>query len=77
MADDDVRLDALLADGREDREARRDERRLLHLGLDELLQGRLEAEMREIHPGRLRADPVDVHRLRHGLGDLASHADLE
>src|SRR6185312_7371980 len=45
MPDHNVRLDALLADGREDREARRNERRLLDFRLDELVEWRLEAEV--------------------------------
>ena len=77
VADDDVGLDPLFPHGGQDREARRDERRLLHLRLDELVERPLEAEVREIHARGLRADAVDLHRLRHGLRDLAAHADLE
>ena len=77
VADDDVRLEPRLADRREDREARRDERRLLHLGLDEVLERRVEAELLEIEARCLAPDPVDVHRGRYGLRDLAAHACLE
>ena len=77
VADDDVGLEPLGPDRRQDGEARRDERRLLHLGLDELLERRVEAELLEIEPRCLAADPVDLHRGRHRLGELAAHAGLE
>ena len=72
-----VRLDAALAQRGQHGEARRDERRLLHLGLHELLLRRLEAEAHEVEAGGLARALVDLHRLRHGLGDLPAHARLE
>ena len=77
MADDEVRPDPAGAERRQEGEARRHEHRLLHLGLDEILQRRLEAEADQVEAGGLAATPQDVHRLGHGLGDLAAHARLE
>ena len=77
MADDDVRLEPGLADRRQDGEARGDERRLLHLRLDEILERRVEAELLEIEARCLASDPVDLHRGRHRLCDLTAHACLE
>ena len=77
VPDHDVGLDPLGPDRGQDGEARRDERRLLHLGLDERLERRVEAELLEIEPGGLAPDPVDVHRCGHRLGELAAHARLE
>ena len=77
VADDDVGLEPLGADRGQDGEARRDERRLLHLGLDELLERRVEAELLQIEARCLAADPVDLHRLGHRLGELAAHPGLE
>src|SRR5205814_4407736 len=77
MADHEVRLDSAGADGRQHREARRDEGRLLHRGVVQLLGLRLEAQPCEIEPARLAPAPEDVHRLRHRLGDVAAHAGLE
>ena len=56
MPDDDVGLDAALAQRGEDREAGRDEGGLLHLGLDELLERRLEAQVLEVEARSLAAD---------------------
>src|SRR5204863_3810795 len=58
-------------------EARRDERRLLDVGLHELLLRRLETQPCEVEPGSLARTPVHVHRLRHRVGDLPAHAHLE
>ena len=77
MADDDVGLEPGLADGRQDGEARGDERRLLHLRLDEILERRVEAELLEVEARCLASDPVHLHRGRHSLRDLTSHASLE
>ncbi len=77
VADDDVRLEAALAHRREDREARGDERRLLYLRVDELLERRREAELLEVEPGRLGSDPIHLACRREGLGDLAPHSFLE
>ena len=77
VADDDVRLEALGPDRRQDRKRRRDQRRLLHLGVDELLERGVEAELLEIEAGGLAARAIDVHRGRNGLGELAAHAGLE
>ena len=77
VPDDEVRLDAANADRLVDREARRHERRLLVLGLDELRHRRVEAELLEIDARRLAAVPEDLPRLGHGLDDLAPHPFLE
>ena len=77
MADDDVRLEPGLADRRQDGEARGDERRLLHLRLDEILERRVEAELLEVEARCLASDPVDLHRGRDRLRDLTAHACLE
>src|SRR6185436_18548813 len=59
MADDDVRLEPGLTDRRQNRETRGDERRLLHLRLDEILERRVEAELLEVEARCLASDPVD------------------
>ena len=74
VADDVVGLDAARAQRREHGEAGRDERRLLDLGLDQLLDRRLEAEPAQVEAGRLAPALEDLHRLGHGLGDVAAHA---
>src|SRR5205085_834956 len=61
----------------QDREARGDERRLLHLGLDQLLERRLEAEAAQVEARRLASDLVDLHRLGNGLRDVPPHARLQ
>jgi hypothetical protein len=48
VADDVVGLDAARLERGEDGETRGDERRLLHLGLDELVEVRVEAQPREV-----------------------------
>src|SRR6478672_5547224 len=58
-------------------EARRDERRLLHLRLHELSLGRLEAEVHEIQARRLAPLLEHLHRLGKGLRELTAHARLE
>ena len=77
VPDDDVRLETALAHGCEDREARGDERGLLHLRVDELLERRREAQLLEVEPRRLRPDLVHLARGRERLRDLAAHALLE
>ncbi len=77
VPDDDVRLEAALAHRGEDREARRDERRLLDLRLHELVERRREAQGLEVEPGRLRPHAVHLPGGGKGLGDLAAHALLE
>src|SRR5262249_48532799 len=54
-----------------------DERRLLNLGVDEILHRPLEAQLLEVEPGGSAAGVVDGHRLRYGLGDVAAHTGLE
>ena len=63
--------------GREHRERRRDERRLLHRGVDELLGVGVEAEALEIEAARLAPAPEDVHRRRNRLREVAAHPGLE
>jgi len=77
MADDDVRCDAAGAQRRIHRQTGGDERRLLHLRLDEIFDRAVEAQLLEIHPGGLVALVVDRHRLRHRKRDVAAHAGLE
>ncbi len=77
VPDHDVGLDPLGPDRGQDGKARRDERRLLHLGLDECFERGVEAELLEIEPGGLAPDPVDVHRCGHRFGELAAHARFE
>ena len=77
MADDEVGLDPPRAQRRKHGETGRNERRLLHLGLDELLFAGSEAQPLKVELGGDAAPLEDVHRLRHGLGDLPAHAHLE
>jgi hypothetical protein len=77
MPDDEVRLETVCPQRREHREARGDEGWLLHLRLDELLLGGLEAEPDEIEPRGLARSAVHLHRLRHRQGDFPTHARLE
>src|SRR5579884_1360868 len=76
MPDDDVRLDPACPERGVEREARRDERWLLHLGVDEVLHGPLEAQLLQVHARSVRGLVEDRHRLRDGLGDLPPHACL-
>ena len=77
VADDDVGLESALPHRGENRQARRDERRLLHLGLDEILERRLEAELLEIEAGGLRADAVHLPGDGERFCDVPAHAHLE
>src|SRR5262249_28264291 len=77
VPDDDVGFQPTLAERRENREARGDERRLLHLRVDELLERRVEAETLEIEARGLRADAVHLACRWERAGDLLAHAGLE
>ncbi len=77
VADDEVGVQPSHVQRREDGEARRDERRLLDVRADELVERRLEAQALEIEPGGLAPFAKDLHRLGHRFGDLATHAHLE
>ena len=77
MTDDEVGLQPPGANRGEDRQARRDERGLLHLRLDELELRRLEGEVEEIEIGRATGELQHLERLGDSLGDLTSHAGLE
>jgi hypothetical protein len=77
VADDDVRLEAVLLQRGEHREAGGDEGRLLHLRVDELLLRGLEAQPDEVEAGGLARSFVHLHRRGHGEGDLPAHARLE
>ena len=77
MPDDDVRLEAALSQGGQDGEARCHEGRLLHLGMHEVVDWRVEAEALEIETRGLRADSVHLPGGGERLRDLASHARLE
>ena len=76
MADHVVGHDPTRADRLVDREARRDERRLLQPRVEHVLHGAVEADLLEVEPGGYAAGLVDGHRLRHSLGDVASHPGL-
>src|SRR6266545_2574601 len=77
MADDEVGLQAALPDRRQDGEARRDERRLLHLRLDKLFLGRAETQSHEIDSRSFAPAFEDLRRLGDPLGDLPAHAGLQ
>jgi hypothetical protein len=77
VAHDEVGLDSSRANRSEDREARRNEGRLLHLCLDKFRLGSLEAEAPQIEARCLAAEVEDLHHFGHGAGKLAAHADLE
>ena len=77
VADDEVGLDAPVAQSCEHRERRRDERRLLHRRVEQLLGLGVETEALEVEPARLAAAPEDVHRGRHRFGEIAAHSGLE
>ena len=77
VADDEVRLHTAFTQGCEHGERRRDERRLLHRGVHELLCVGVEAEALEIEAGRRTRAPEDVHRGGHRLREVAAHAGLE
>ena len=53
VADDVVRDDSARAQRRIERKRRRDQRRLLHLGVDQSLDRAVEAELLQVHPGGL------------------------
>ena len=76
VPDDEVGMDPVRADRLVDREARRHERRLLQLRVEQLLDRVVETDLLEVEPGRGAAGLVDGHRLGHGLGDVASHPGL-
>ena len=71
-----VGRDPVRADRCVDRKARRDERRLLQLRVEHVLDWSVEADLLEVQPGGLAAGLVDGHRLGHCLGDVASHPGL-
>src|SRR5207244_4545700 len=75
--DDEVRLDAAVADRREHREGCRDERRLLHGGVDELRGVGVEAQPLEVEPRCRTAALEDVHRSPDGVRDVAAHAGFD
>ena len=76
VADDVVRFVTARTQRREDRERRRDERRLLHGRVEQLVSVAVEAELRQVEPRRLAAAVVHVAGLRHRFGDVAAHARL-
>src|SRR5581483_9639714 len=76
VADDDVWADAARTERRVEREAGGDERRLLHLGVDEILDRPVEAELLQVHAGGVARLRVDRHRLGDRLGDLPAHPCL-
>jgi len=76
VPDDEVRVDPAASHGGEHGEARRDERRLLQLRVEQVLDRVVETDLLEVQPGGGAAGFVDGHRLGHGLGDVASHPGL-
>ncbi len=77
VADDEVWLDPARPNSGANGEARRDERRLLDLRLDELFLRPFEAEKLQIK-ARSRACPFkDVASLGEGCRDLLAHSDRE
>ncbi len=77
VADHVVGLDPARAQGGEHRQARGHERRLLHLGLNHLLQLGVEAETPQVEPTGFASAQEDGHRLGHSLGDVTSHSPAE
>ena len=77
MADDEIGGDAANAQRCIQRERRRDERRLLHLGVHELFGRRVEAERLQVEAGGLGALVVHGHCLGNRLGHVLPHAGLE
>src|SRR3954468_18742955 len=76
MADDEVRLDAERVDGAKACKRGRDERRLLHIGARQLLDGTLEADLGDVVADRLGCLVIDGARLGKPLRDRAAHADV-
>ena len=77
MADDHVGVDLARAQGRVEGEAGRHERGLLHLGVDEVLDGPFEAQLLEIHARGRAARVVHGHRLRHGCRNVLAHPGFQ
>ena len=77
VADHIVGLDASRLQRGEHGEAGRDERGLLDIGLDELVELGIEAEGAQVEPRRLAAQVEDAHRLGHRLRDVTSHPLLQ
>ena len=77
VTDDDVGLEPALTHRSEDRQGRRDQRRLLHLGVDEILERGLEAQPLEVEARGLRADAIHLSSGRERVGDVLAHAHLE
>jgi len=77
MADDEVGLHATLSQGREHRQRGRDERRLLHRGIEQLLSVGVEAEALEVEARRRAATLEHRPGGRNGLGEVPTHAGLE
>ena len=74
MPDHVVGLDPAGAQRFQHGETRRHERRLLHLGLDHLVERGVEAQPPKIEPARLASLLVHLHRLRNRLGDISAHS---
>src|SRR4029079_17998726 len=77
VADDHVGPDPPLPQRCVERQTGGDERRLLDLGVDHVLDRALEAQLLEVHPGGLGRLVEHGHRLGDGLRDLAAHPGLE
>ena len=70
VTDDDVGLEPALTHRSEDRQARRNQRRLLHLGVDEILERGLEAQPLEVEARGLRADAIHLPCGWERIGDV-------
>ena len=77
VADHIVGLDASRLQRGEHGEAGGDERGLLDVRLDELVELGVEAESAQVEPRRLAAQVEDAHRLGHRLRDVTSHPLLQ
>ena len=77
MADDEVGLDAALVQGGEHRERRRNERRLLHRGVVELLGVGVEAQTLEVEPARLAPAPKTSIAAGIASANVPAHPGLE
>src|SRR5437763_13875062 len=75
--DDVIRAESAGTQDRQDGQTRGDQRRLLYLGLHQLLERRLEAQAPQVEVGRLARLLEDFHRLGERLGQLAAHSLLE
>src|SRR5690242_6597450 len=72
-----VRLDPARLQRSENRQAGRNERRLLDRGVEELVDMPLETETLQIEARSVATNAEDLHRVRERLRDLTAHAGFE